>query len=77
VEPVLVSRAGNFLQKNYSAEDGIEGTIGLCRRNSGCSAEKETFGIPAVARNRKLLEFRSKTPRRGKKCLEFSIVEQN
>jgi hypothetical protein len=39
-------RIGNFRQKNYSAEDGIDGTTGLSRRNSGCSAEEETLGIP-------------------------------
>jgi hypothetical protein len=39
-------RVGNFRQKNYSAEDGIDGTIGLFRRNSGCSAEQKTLGIP-------------------------------
>ncbi len=36
------TRVGNFRQKNYSAEDGIDGTNGLFR------------GIPAVLRNRKL-----------------------
>ncbi len=30
--PVMVrSRVGNFRQKNYSAEDGVDGTIGLFR----------------------------------------------
>jgi hypothetical protein len=38
-------RVGNFRQKNYSAEDEIDGTIGLFRRNSGCSAEQKTLGI--------------------------------
>jgi hypothetical protein len=33
-------------------------------------------GIPTVARNRKLSEFRSEPLRRGEKCLEFSTVEQ-
>ncbi len=32
-------------KKNYSAEDGIDGTIGLFRRNSGCFAEQKTLGI--------------------------------
>jgi hypothetical protein len=31
-------------------------------------------GIPTVARNRKLSEFRSEPLRRGEKCLEFSTV---
>ncbi len=39
-------RIGNFRQKKYSAEDGIDGTIGLFRRNSVCSAEHKTIGIP-------------------------------
>jgi hypothetical protein len=34
------SRVGNFRQKNNSAEDGIDGTNGYFRRNSGCSAEQ-------------------------------------
>jgi hypothetical protein len=42
------SRVGNFRQKNYSAEDGIDGTIGLFRRNSGCSTEQKTLGIPFI-----------------------------
>jgi hypothetical protein len=50
-------RVGNFQQKNYSAEDGIDGTIGLLRRNSA-----------AVPRNRKLSEFRSESFRRGEKA---------
>jgi hypothetical protein len=33
-------------KKINSAEDGIDGTIGLFRRNSGCSAEQKTLGIP-------------------------------
>jgi hypothetical protein len=40
------TRVGNFRQKNYSAKDGVDGTIGLFRRNSGCSAEQKTLGIP-------------------------------
>jgi hypothetical protein len=40
------NRVGSFRQKNYSAEDGIGRTIGLFRRNSGCSAERKTLGIP-------------------------------
>ncbi len=53
------SRVGNFRQKNYSAEDGIDGTIGLFRRNSGCSAEQKTLGIPLriIPQRRKNKEF--------------------
>jgi hypothetical protein len=43
---LLCCRVGNFRQKIYSAEDGIDGTIGSFRRNFGCSAEKKTLGIP-------------------------------
>jgi hypothetical protein len=35
-----------FPTKNYSAEDGIDGTISLFRRNSVCSAEQKIVGIP-------------------------------
>ncbi len=51
------TRVGNFLQKNYSTEDGIDGTIGLFRRNSGCSAEQQTLEIPfwPVPQRRKML----------------------
>jgi hypothetical protein len=34
-------RVGNFRPKNNSAEDGIDGTNGYFRRNSGCSAEEK------------------------------------
>jgi hypothetical protein len=33
-------------KKNHSAEDGIDGTIGLFRRNSGYSAEQKILGVP-------------------------------
>jgi hypothetical protein len=33
-------------KKNYSADDGIDGIIGLFGRNSGCSAERKSLGIP-------------------------------
>ncbi len=36
---------GNLRQKNNSAEDEIDRTIGLFRWNSCCSAEKKTLGI--------------------------------
>jgi hypothetical protein len=44
-------------KKNYSAEDGIGGTTGFFRRNSGCSAECKTLGIPfrTIPRKRKML----------------------
>jgi hypothetical protein len=32
--------------KKYSAEEGIDRTIGLFLPYSGCSAEQETLGIP-------------------------------
>ncbi len=50
-------RVGNFRQKNYSAEDGIYGTIGLFRRNSDCSAEQKILGIPfrTIPQRRKML----------------------
>jgi hypothetical protein len=34
-------RVGNFRQKNNSAEEGIDGTNGYFRRNSGCSLEQK------------------------------------
>ncbi len=37
-----MDRVGNFRQKNNSAEDGIDGTNGYFRRNSGYSAEQKT-----------------------------------
>ncbi len=53
------TRVGNFRPKNYSAEDGLDGTIGLFRRNSGCSAEQKTLGIPfrTIPWKRKMLEI--------------------
>jgi hypothetical protein len=53
----LTARVGNFRQKNNSAEDGIDGTNGYFRRNSGCSAEQKTLGIPfrTLPRKRKQL----------------------
>jgi hypothetical protein len=35
------SRVGNFRPNNYSAEDGIDGTISFFRQNSGYSAEQK------------------------------------
>jgi hypothetical protein len=45
--------------KNYSAEDVIDGKIGLFRRNSGCSAEQKIFGIPfrTIPCKRKMFGF--------------------
>jgi hypothetical protein len=40
------ARVGNFRQRNYSLEDGIDETIGLFQRNSGCSVEQKTLKIP-------------------------------
>jgi hypothetical protein len=41
-------------------EDGKDGTIGLFRRNSGCSAEQKILGIPfrTVPQRRKMLGIR-------------------
>ncbi len=39
-------RVGNFRQKSISTEDGIYGTNGYFRWNSGCSVEQKTLGIP-------------------------------
>jgi hypothetical protein len=46
-----------YRQKNNSAEDGIDGTIGLSGRNSGCSAEHKTLGIPfrTIPQRRRML----------------------
>jgi hypothetical protein len=43
--------------KKNSAEDGIDETRGLFRRNSGCSAEQKTLRIPfqTISRKRKML----------------------
>jgi hypothetical protein len=51
------SRVGNFRQKNNSAEDGIDGTNGYFRRNSGCSAEQNfsEFLFRTLPRKRKHL----------------------
>jgi hypothetical protein len=57
-------RVGNFRQKNNSAEDGIDGTNGYFRRNSGCSAEQ------------KISEFRSEPFRGRENNSEFRSVEQ-
>ena len=57
------SRVGNFRQKNNSAEDGIDGTNGFFRRNSGCSAEQ------------KISEFRSEPFRGRENNSEFRFEE--
>ncbi len=59
-----VGRVGNFRQKNNSAEDGIDGTNGYFRLNSGCSAEQ------------KISEFRSEPFRRRENSSEFRSEEQ-
>jgi hypothetical protein len=51
-------------KKNDSAEDGIDGTKGYFRRNSGCSAEQ------------KISEFRSELFRGRVNNSEFRSVEQ-
>ncbi len=40
------TRVGNFRQKNNSSENGIDGTTGYFRRNSGCSVKQKALGIP-------------------------------
>ncbi len=59
-----MTRVGNFRQKNNFAEDGIDGTNGYFRRNSGCSAEE------------KISEFRSEPFRGGENNSEFHSVKQ-
>ena len=84
----MQTRVGNFRQKNYSAEDGIGGKIGLFQRNSDCSAD---LGIPfrthsaeeKNARNSlswnkieaKLSEYRSEPFRGRENNWEFRSVE--
>jgi hypothetical protein len=62
------TRVGNFQQKNYSAEDGRDGTVAWFRRNSGCSVEQKTLGIPfrTIPQKRKQLGI----PCRGTKIEE-------
>ncbi len=62
--PSQLHRVGNFRQKNNSAKDGIDGTNGYFRRNSGCSAEQKTS------------EFRSESFRGRENNSEFRSVEQ-
>jgi hypothetical protein len=85
-------RVGNFRQKNYSAEDGVGGTIGLFRWNSGCSVERKTLGIPfrTIPRKREMLgilyrgtkieaklsEFRFEPFRGGENNSQFHSMEQ-
>jgi hypothetical protein len=63
-QPEDLPRVGNFRQKNNSAEDGIDGTNGYFRRNSGCSAEQ------------KISEFRSEPFRGRENNSEYRSVEQ-
>jgi hypothetical protein len=88
----FVHRVGNFRQKNNSAEDGIDGTNGYFRRNSGCSAEQKLTEFPfrTLPRNRKqlgipfrgtkieaiLAEFRSEPFLGRENNSEFRSVEQ-
>ncbi len=59
-----VPRVGNFRQKNNSTEDGIDGTKGYFRRNSGYSAEQ------------KISEFCSEPFRGRENNSEFRSVDQ-
>jgi hypothetical protein len=53
-------RVGNFRQKNHSAEDGIDGLIGLFQRNSSSAGEKNAQNSMPWNKNRsKLSEFHS------------------
>jgi hypothetical protein len=61
---IFTLRVGNFRQKNNSAEDGIDGTNGYFRRNSGGSAEQ------------KISEFCSEPFRGRDNNSEFHSVEQ-
>jgi hypothetical protein len=61
---LVAPRVGNFRQKNNSAEDGIDGTNGYFRRNSGCSAEQN------------FSEFRSEPFRGRENISEFRSAEQ-
>jgi hypothetical protein len=89
--PPPTGRVGNFRQKNYSAEDGIDGTNGYFRRNSGCSAEQELSEFRSEPfpgresnsefrsvdkKNRSnLSEFRSEPFRRRENNSEFRPVD--
>ncbi len=66
------ARVGNFRQNIYSAEDGIDWTNGYFRRNSGCSAEQKTLGIPfrTLPRKREQLGI----PFRGTKQKQTPII---
>ncbi len=66
----ILPRVGNFQQKNYSAEDGIDGTVAWFQRNSGCSVEQKTLGIPfrTIPQKRKQL---------GIPCCGTKIEENN
>ncbi len=64
-EPLMGLNLGlGIPTKNNSAEDGIDGTNGYFRRNSGCSTEQ------------KFSEFRSEPFRRGEIISEFRSAEQ-
>ncbi len=77
VEP----RVGNFRQKNNSAEDGIDGTIGYFRQNSGCSAEQKIseFCSEPFCGREKNSEFRSieqKIEAISRNCLLYTPAEE-
>jgi hypothetical protein len=50
-----------FPTKNYAAEDGVDGTIGLFRRNSGCSCEKFEAKISEKKRKKRSEILNSET----------------
>ncbi len=83
----ILTRVGNFRQKNYSAEDGIDERICLFRQNSGCSRnsvpnrsaeEKNTLNsLPWNKIRCKRSEFRPE-PFRGREYnSEFRSLEQH
>jgi hypothetical protein len=55
--------------KNNLAEDEIDETNDLLRRNSGCSAEQKIIGIPEA-------NSRNSDPFCERECSEFHSVEQ-
>ncbi len=73
LDACILSRVGNFQQNNYSTEDGIDRTIGLFLRNSVCSVEHKTLGIPfqTVPQWRKMLRKLDHGKKNRSKLSEF------
>ena len=72
------SRVGNIRQKNNSAEDGIDGTKGYFRRNSGYSAEQKIlkFRSEPFRGRENNSEFRSEPFRGRENNSDFRSVDQ-